>query len=148
MDVEGLLPLQPSIRICKGIYPEPASIALQDRRAIQENYLRLAELVLHSKGFAAFATHDPWLIDRCLGQVKKRGTGPESHEFQMLLGVGESLRPAIRESGSSIRLYCPYGVDWYAYSVRRLRENPRMAGYVLKSLFRSAFWRSEKLRSA
>lgn len=133
-DLKSLLPLRPTIRICKGIYNESPEIAYRDRRAIQENYLRLLELLLHGGGHPAIATHDVFLIDRALELLKDRGLGPSSHEFQMLLGVGEPLRARILAKKSPLRLYCPYGPDWYAYSLRRLRENPRMAEYVLKNL--------------
>lgn len=134
-DLLDLLPLRPVVRVCKGIYNEPPQLALKDRRAIQESYMKLVTLLADGHGYPAIATHDPWLVDASLELLAKRGMGPETHEFQMLLGVGESLQPRIRAAGSRIRLYCPYGPDWYAYSLRRLRENPKMAGYVLKSLF-------------
>lgn len=133
-DLASLLPLKPTIRVCKGIYNEPASVALKDKRAIQESYLRLVGLLLDGGGFPAIATHDPFLVDKCQKIIHERGLGPDSHEFQMLLGVGERIRPRILKSGSRLRLYCPYGPDWYAYSLRRLRENPKMAGYVLRSV--------------
>jgi proline dehydrogenase len=134
-DLKSLLPLRPSLRICKGIYNEPPGIAFQDRRPIQENYLKLLDLLLDGGGYPAIATHDAWLISKALEGLKARGLGTSTHEFQMLLGVGEALWGKILEFGSPLRLYCPYGPDWYAYSLRRLRENPRMGEYILKSLF-------------
>ena len=133
-DVLELLPLRPAIRICKGIYNEPATLALKDRRAIQENYLKIVTLLVDGDGFPAMATHDAWLVDQCQELLRSRSVGPGSHEFQMLLGVGEGLRSRIRKAGSPLRLYCPYGPDWEAYSVRRLKENPHMAGYIFKSV--------------
>jgi len=134
-DVSALLPLAPAIRVCKGIYAEPPELAFEGRRSVRENFLRLVTLLLDGGGYPAIATHDPWLVDRCLRLLESRGTKSESHEFQMLLGVGEALRPRLRAAGSALRLYCPYGPHWYEYSIRRLRENPRMTGYVLKTLF-------------
>jgi proline dehydrogenase len=141
-DVKALLPLGPSLRICKGIYAEPPGIAFQGRREIQESYLSLLRLLVEGGGYPAIATHDPWLVDRALALVAERGLGPAQHEFQMLLGVGESLRGRVRASGSPLRLYCPYGPDWQAYSLRRLKENPRMIGYALKSVFSPRVLRS------
>ena len=133
-DVERLLPLKPVVRVCKGIYVESPALALQDRQAIRENYLGIVTRLVEGGGYPAIATHDPWLVDRCLGLLRARAVGPTSHEFQMLLGVGEALRPRIRAQGSPLRLYCPYGPDWHAYSVRRLKENPRLFGYAARSL--------------
>jgi proline dehydrogenase len=134
-DVASLLPLRPSIRICKGIYDEPPGIALGGKGEIRESFLRLVRLLIEGGGRPAIATHDAWLVDRSLALLAGAGPRAPDHEFQMLLGVGEGLRRRILARGSPLRIYCPYGPDWYAYSVRRLRENPRMAAYALKSLF-------------
>jgi proline dehydrogenase len=133
-DVESLLPLKPSIRICKGIYTEPPAIAYQDRGSICRSFLSIVKVLVEGGGFPAIATHDPLLVDRSLQVLREAGIGPGGHEFQMLLGVGERLRPRILARGSRLRLYCPYGPDWYAYSLRRLKENPRMIGYAMKGL--------------
>jgi proline dehydrogenase len=133
VDLMRLLDLRPSVRICKGIYNEPASIALKDRMEIRESFLDLVRRLREGGGFCAIATHDPWLLDRCLPLVTG-SNGGGGHEFQMLLGVGDALRPRVLATGSRIRLYCPYGPDWYAYSLRRLRENPHMASYIAQTL--------------
>ena len=137
-DVLELLALRPAIRVCKGIYNEAETVALKDRRAIRDNYMKIVALVANGDGYLAMATHDSWLVDRCQELLRSRRVGPESYEFQMLLGVGEALRSQILRASSPLRLYCPYGPDWYAYSLRRLKENPRMAGYILKNLFTGA----------
>lgn len=142
-DVTSLLPLRPAIRLCKGIYREPPAVAYQDREEVRHNYVELLRLVLAGGGFPAIATHDPWIVNAALGEIKSRSLDPGSHEFQMLLGVGEALRPAILRAGSRLRLYCPYGQSWHAYSLRRLRENPRMLRYVAGSLLS---WRSRRER--
>ena len=134
-DVEALLPLRPAIRICKGIYQESPEVALKDRGAIQESYMKLATMIVDEGGYPAMATHDPVLVDRCLSLVTSRRLAPASYEFQMLLGVGESLRPRLLREGAPLRLYCPYGPHWYAYSLRRLKENPKMVGYIVRNLF-------------
>jgi proline dehydrogenase len=133
-DVESLLPLRPALRICKGIYAEPEEIAFRDRAAIRRSYLSLVELLLEGGGFPAIATHDPPLLSACLRLAREKRPDPRGYEVQMLLGVGERLRPRVLSMGVPLRLYCPYGPDWYAYSLRRLRENPRMVGYILRSV--------------
>ncbi len=134
-DVEALLPLRPSVRVCKGIYVERPGLVFPDRQSVRENFLRLVERLLEGGAFAAIATHDPWLIDRSL-ELVGRLRAERFHEFQMLLGVGEALRGRIRARGSPLRLYCPYGYRWYEYSLRRLRENPKLVGYVIRGLLR------------
>lgn len=134
-DVLDLLPLRPAIRICKGIYNESPDLALKDRAAIRESYLSILRAVIDGDGYPAIATHDSWLVDRALEHVRAARVERDSHEFQMLLGVGEGLWRKIRASGAALRLYCPYGPDWLAYSLRRLKENPHMAGYIMKSVF-------------
>jgi proline dehydrogenase len=131
-DVASLLALRPAIRICKGIYHEPAEIALREKGEIRQSFIRLVRDLVEGGGYPAIATHDPWLVDRAIALLDER---PAGHEFQMLLGVGEGLRRRILARGSRLRIYCPYGPDWYAYSVRRLRENPKMAAFALRSLF-------------
>jgi proline dehydrogenase len=135
-DIESIGDLQPTVRICKGIYREPPELTLPNPAAIRQAYLDLARRLIELGGKPAFATHDPWLVDRCLELVRARELSPNQHEFQMLLGVGHALRPRIEAAGSPLRLYLPYGPDWYEYSLRRLRENPSMAGYVVRALFR------------
>lgn len=134
-DVERLVPLQPNFRLCKGVYVEPESIAYQDMGEINRNYRTLLERLLRAGVYVGIATHDEQLVleaERLIAELK---LPPTAYEFQMLLGVTEPLRDRIRAAGHPLRVYIPFGRDWYAYSVRRLRENPRMAGYVLKALF-------------
>ena len=133
-DVEALLPLQPALRVCKGIYSEPPEIAYQDRASIRRSYIDLVKLLLEGGGFPAMATHDPPLLSACLRLARDTGKAPRGCEVQMLLGVGERLRAGVLAAGVPLRLYCPYGPDWHAYSLRRLKENPRMVGYILKSV--------------
>ena len=134
-DVERLVPLQPNFRLCKGVYVEPESIAYQDMTEINRNYRTVLERLLRAGVYVGIATHDEQLVleaERLIAELK---LPPTAYEFQMLLGVTEPLRDRIRAAGHPLRVYIPFGRDWYAYSVRRLRENPRMAGYVLKALF-------------
>ena len=134
-DVTRLLPLKPNFRLCKGVYVESATIAYQDMANINRNYLILLERLLRSGIYVGIATHDEHLVKKAQEWIASVGLSPSAYEFQMLLGVTEPLRDRIRAAGHPLRVYIPFGRDWYAYSVRRLRENPRLAGYVLKAMF-------------
>jgi len=134
-DVARLLDLKPNFRLCKGVYVEPESIAWHDMKEINKNYLRLLEQLLRSHIYVGIATHDEHIVSEAQRLIAELRLPPTAYEFQMLLGVAEPLRERIRAAGHHLRVYIPFGRDWYAYSVRRLRENPRLAGYVLKSMF-------------
>src|SRR5262249_40691901 len=117
-----------NVRVCKGIYVEPPSIAFQDREEIRKNYMVLVESLLASGRYVGIATHDPVLVERSLALVWKLGLDRKAYEFQMLLGVARTLRQRLVAEGHRLRVYVPYGEAWYAYSVRRLKENPAIAG--------------------
>jgi len=134
-DVTALLPIQPNFRLCEGVYVEPESIAYQDMSNINRNYLMLLERLLRSGVYVGIATHDEHLVQQAQKWIAGLNLPVSAYEFQMLLGVTERLRDRIRAAGHPLRVYIPFGRDWYAYSVRRLRENPRLAGYVLKAMF-------------
>jgi len=134
-DIERLLPLQPHVRICKGIYLEPASIAYQQPDDIRSSFLDLVDAMLARPSFVGIATHDDILVQRSLDLLQKHGAGTDRYEFQVLLGVREDLRARLLREGHPVRVYVPYGEQWYAYSLRRLKENPAIAGHVLRSLF-------------
>jgi proline dehydrogenase len=138
-DLEALLPLEPNLRICKGIYVEPESIAYRDREAIRDNFMALVERLLRSAGFAGIATHDETLLGRSQELLRRLRIGPERYEFQMLLGVRADLRRRLLAAGHPVRVYVPYGAEWYAYSLRRLKENPAIAGHVFRNLFERGF---------
>jgi proline dehydrogenase len=135
-DVTTLLPIKPNFRLCKGVYVEAPSIAFPNMEDINRNYLSLLERLLRSGTYVGIATHDEHLVLQAQAWIRDLKLPPTAYEFQMLLGVNESLRDKIHAAGHPLRVYIPFGRDWYAYSVRRLRENPRLAGYVLKALFR------------
>ena len=124
-------------RICKGIYNESESIAFQDRESIKGNYLTLAKAMVAKDAYSGFATHDQDLIDRLLEWIKSENISNELFEFQVLYGVPMDGRlEALLEAGYKVRVYVPYGPDWFDYSVRRLKENPKIVSYVLKNFFR------------
>jgi len=124
-----------NFRLCKGIYIEPASIAYKDKQRIRENYLEALNVILKSGNYVGIATHDEFLINESYRRIKELNVSKDKFEFQMLLGVREDLRDKINADGYKIRIYVPFGEDWYAYSVRRLKENPQIAGYVFKNIF-------------
>jgi proline dehydrogenase len=133
-DLESLLPLEPNVRICKGIYIEPADIAWQERDEVRRSYLALVEAMLQRPSFVGIATHDEVLVEGSLRLLEKYRAGRERYEFQMLLGVREDIRRRLLAAGHPVRVYVPYGEHWYAYSLRRLKENPAIAGHVLRNL--------------
>ena len=124
-------------RICKGIYKESEYIAYQDREEIQDNFLQLAKTMAIRNAYSAFATHDQELIDRLLDWITTDKVSKEIFEFQVLYGVPMNGRlEALLGAGYKVRVYVPYGPDWFDYSVRRLKENPKIISYVLKNFFR------------
>jgi proline dehydrogenase len=137
-DARSLLPLRPEVRLCKGIYREPPAIALTDRQAIREQFVSLLDILIDGGARVAVATHDPPLVDAALDRLGRLPAAERRcHEFQMLLGVGETIRPRIQAAGMRLRIYVPFGPHWHAYSIRRLRENPTIARYVIYNLLRS-----------
>jgi proline dehydrogenase len=123
-----------NVRLCKGVYAEPEPIAFQEMREINANYTKVLRMLLGGGVYVGIATHDEAMISAAEALIRERGLTGIDYEFQMLLGVREPLRDQILERGHPVRIYIPFGSDWYAYSVRRLRENPRLAGYVLRAL--------------
>jgi proline dehydrogenase len=128
-----------SVRICKGIYIEPESIQFRDDRQVRESFVRSLEALLDGGSYAAIATHDEWLVDEALRLIRERGLAEDRYEFQLLLGVRPELGDRIVAGGHRLRIYVPYGRQWYEYSLRRLQENPKIAGYVAGDLGRSLF---------
>ncbi|MBK7629876.1 MAG: proline dehydrogenase family protein [Ignavibacteriales bacterium] len=132
-DVVSLNKIGTNYRLCKGIYVEPAAIAYKDKQEVRDNYLKLLDQMFKDGNYVGIATHDKPLIDAAYTRIKKQNIAKDKFEFQMLLGVREDLRDKINSDGYKIRIYVPYGKDWYAYSVRRLKENPSMAWHIVKS---------------
>src|SRR5262245_13239893 len=135
-DVCALEDLRPNYRLCKGVYVEPSEISYHDMRVINRNYVAVLEKLLRNGSYVGIATHDELMVWEALRIIRDLKLPPTAYEFQMLLGVEEQLRDIIRAAGHNVRVYIPFGRDWYAYSVRRLRENPRLAGYVFKAMFK------------
>jgi proline dehydrogenase len=135
-DVCALEDLRPNYRLCKGVYVEPREISYHDMRVINRNYVVVLERLLANGSYVGIATHDELMVWEALRIIRGLKLPSTAYEFQMLLGVEEQLRDIIRAAGHNVRVYIPFGRDWYAYSVRRLRENPRVAGYVFKAMFK------------
>jgi proline dehydrogenase len=134
-DVRLLVKEGANIRLCKGIYNEPESIAFKQRQEIRNNFLKLLNIILEAGCYVGIATHDDYLLDRACEMVQKYGLKKSQYEFQMLLGVREKRRNSIVKNGHRLRVYVPFGEQWYAYSIRRLKENPLMAWYITKAIF-------------
>lgn len=134
-DVIRLADKGANFRICKGIYVEPEEIAFKDADEIRANFLKILKLAFERKSYCGIATHDEYLIRESVKLVKEMGLKNNEYEFQMLLGVQENLRKGAVEKGHRMRVYVPFGERWYEYSIRRFKENPNIAGQVLKSIF-------------
>ncbi|HEY6050486.1 MAG TPA: proline dehydrogenase family protein [Thermoanaerobaculia bacterium] len=124
-----------NVRVCKGIYVEPPEIAYQDRDEIRASYSAMVDALLESGCYVGIATHDEVLVDRALATITRLKLPREAYEFQMLLGVTPALRRRLVSAGHRLRVYVPYGSSWYGYSMRRLKENPAIAGHIVKNLF-------------
>ena len=129
-DIRAFADLKPSVRLCKGIYVEPPELAYQDFDEVRASFVRALEALLDAGCYVGIATHDEWLLDEGRRLVSERGLAPESYEFQMLLGVRPALGDQLVREGHRLRIYVPFGRHWYAYSLRRLQENPKIAGYI------------------
>jgi proline dehydrogenase len=126
-----------SVRLCKGIYDEPRAVAYKDFDTVRQNYILLLEELLKGGVYVGIATHDEYLIWHALRLVHQLEIPKDRYEFQMLLGVDEELRGILVKAGHKLRVYVPFGEDWYEYSTRRLKENPKIAGYVAKDVIGS-----------
>ena len=129
-DIRELAELSPNVRLCKGIYLERPEIAYRDFDSIRASFVQALEALLDAGSYVGVATHDEWLLEQGQRLVSERGLGREDYEFQMLLGVRPSLGDELVRGGHRLRIYTPFGREWYAYSLRRLQENPKIAGYI------------------
>jgi proline dehydrogenase len=141
-DVEALIGESARVRLCKGAYVEPASVAYPDKADVDAAYERLMERLLADGTFPALATHDERLIRRALELVRSNGIAPDRFEFQMLYGVRRDLQERLVRAGFGVRVYVPYGTQWYPYFMRRLAERPDNVAFVLRSVLREGSSRS------
>ncbi|MGI8973992.1 MAG: proline dehydrogenase family protein [Gaiella sp.] len=131
-DIDALAELRPNVRLCKGIYVEPTAIAFREFDVIRRSFVACLEALLRCGSYVGIATHDEWLVVQSLARTE--GLDPLTYEFQMLLGVREARATALVAGGHRVRIYVPYGQHWYEYSLRRLQENPKVAGYVARDV--------------
>jgi len=127
-DADALADLRPNVRLCKGIYVEPPAIAYESREHVRESFLQALDALLGGGSYVAVATHDEWLLQRTLARFS--AMSPGDYELQMLLGVREERASELVSTGHRTRIYVPYGQRWYEYSLRRLQENPALAGAI------------------
>lgn len=138
-DIDKLAPGPLNVRLVKGIYLEPASIAHTQPGPIRDNYVEMARRLLDRGAFCSFATHDDLMAKQLLAEVERRGTPKSGYEFQVLLGVREPIWEAWAKAGHTVRVYVPYGPEWRPYSTRRLRKNPQLFRHIMKDTV--LFWR-------
>jgi proline dehydrogenase len=139
-DLEQMLDLNSStipvnFRLCKGIYIEPESIAFKKHDEINRHYLEDLEFMFRNKIYVGIATHDKPLVESAYNLIKKYNVPKDMYEFQMLYGVTPKLRESIVNEGHTMRVYVPFGKQWFGYSTRRLKENPKMASHIIKAVF-------------
>jgi len=135
-DAQELVKLPARIRICKGAYSEPPEVAFPDKKDVDENYVRVMQLLLASGTYHGIATHDPKMIEATVNFVAREGIGKDKFEFQMLYGIRRDLQRQLARDGYNMRVYVPYGKHWYPYFMRRLAERPANVWFVLKNLFK------------
>jgi len=133
-DLERLRPLRPKLRLVKGAYREPKTVAFQKKGDMDANYRRLLDKLLDGGFFPAIATHDPAMLDYARAQLQARGFTPDRYEFQMIYGVRRDLQAELRRQNHPLRIYVPFGTDWCPYFMRRLSERPANCWFVLRNL--------------
>jgi proline dehydrogenase len=122
------------VRLCKGAYEEPEGLAFQDRHEIDKSYVRCMKILMAGNGFPMLATHDPTMIEIGRRLAEQHGRGPKDFEFQMLYGIRPTEQLRLAKLGHAVRIYTPYGTDWYGYLVRRLAERPSNLRFFARSL--------------
>jgi len=124
-----------NFRLCKGIYVEPVEVAYKKYQEVRDHYVEDLEYMLQNGIYVGIATHDKYLVDKAFELLEKYKTPKDKYEFQMLYGVTPDLRSRITDAGHRMRVYVPYGSQWFGYSTRRLKENPNMTWLIIKALF-------------
>jgi proline dehydrogenase len=135
-DAQELVKLPARIRICKGAYNEPPEVAFPHKKDVDDNYVRVMQLLLSSGTYHGIATHDPRMIEATTNFASREGIGKDKFEFQMLYGVRRDLQRQLAHDGYNMRVYVPYGEHWYPYFMRRLAERPANIWFVLKNVLK------------
>ena len=135
-DAKELVKLPARIRICKGAYSEPPEVAFPDKKDVDDNYVKVMQLLLSSGVYHGIATHDPKMIDATVNFAQREGIGKEKFEFQMLYGIRRDLQRQLARDGYNMRVYVPYGKHWYPYFMRRLAERPANIWFVMKNVLK------------
>jgi len=135
-DINVLAEAGANLRLCKGIYNEPRALAFKDPAIVNQNFSLLIKKMLQAGCYIGIATHDEKIVWAGLKYIDQFNLDKTQYEFQMLLGVEEELRNILLAAGHKVRVYVPFGIKWYAYSMRRLKENPKIAVYIIKAFFR------------
>src|SRR6266516_136195 len=141
-DAEQMVALGARVRLCKGAYKEPATVAFPDKRDVDMNYVRCMERLMLKGNYPAIATHDPRIIERAKTFARDKGIPPARFEFQLLYGVRRDLQLALRRQGYNVRVYVPFGTQWYPYLMRRLAERPANVAFLLGNVVRESLRRS------
>jgi proline dehydrogenase len=137
-DVEDLIAMRARVRLCKGAYLEPPSVAFPDKADVDRNYVLLMERLLSQGNYPGIATHDEAIINHARQFVRRQDIGAERYEFQMLYGVRRDLQGRLRQTGYNVRVYIPFGTQWYPYLMRRLAERPANIAFILGNLIRES----------
>jgi proline dehydrogenase len=137
-DIQSLIALKARVRLCKGAYLEPPEIAFPDKKDVDRNYVRLMERLLQDGNYPGVATHDEAILEHARRFVERHGIGRERFEFQMLYGVRRDLQARLRQQGFNMRVYIPFGTQWYPYLMRRLAERPANIAFILGNLVKES----------
>jgi proline dehydrogenase len=141
-DVDQMIALGARVRLCKGAYQEPSTIAFPDKRDVDLTYVRCMERLMLKGRYPAIATHDARIIEHAKMFARDKGIQPARFEFQMLYGVRRDLQLALRRDGYNVRVYVPFGTQWYPYLMRRLAERPANVAFLLGNMLRESLRRS------
>ncbi len=137
-DIENLVAMRARVRLCKGAYLEPADVAFADKADVDQNYVRLMERLLRAGNYPGLATHDEAIIAHARRLVQREGIGADRFEFQMLYGVRRDLQDRLHQAGHGVRVYIPFGTQWYPYLMRRLAERPANIAFLLGNVIRES----------
>lgn len=141
-DVDQMIALGARVRLCKGAYQEPATVAFPDKRDVDATYVRCMERLMLRGHYPGIATHDARIIDHAKAFARDKGIQPARYEFQMLYGVRRDLQLALRREGYNVRVYVPFGTQWYPYLMRRLAERPANVAFLLGNVLRESLRRT------